>query len=233
MEEVPHIWVDRGGFKANITESKFTYGLVLEEITTRDATSSICINGARALPSGELSMDGPPTTLSGTGVDRMAFVQANITPYNTRFVNEAVLGERNVFQLDQGLGISTNFPFFNRHQLSMTCFVQLKSVQEGAGKPPPPVLVLHGHYGGRVGDLRSYDAFTLGGPYSVRGSNMGELGACHNILELAAELHVPKRNTHVYAFVEHGNDLGSSKEIKGTQLSFSGEQGVDHLMEQV
>jgi len=88
------------------------------------------------------------------------------------------------FQLDQGLGIGSNFPFFNRHQLTLTRFIQLKQVEEGAGKQPPPILVLHGHYGGCVGDLPSYDAFTLGGPYSVRGYNMGELGACRNILEV-------------------------------------------------
>lgn len=35
-----------------------------------------------------------------------------------------------------------------------------------------------------MGDLPSYDAFTLGGPYSVRGYNMGELGAARNILEV-------------------------------------------------
>lgn len=86
--------------------------------------------------------------------------------------------------MDQGLGIGSKFPFFNRHQLTLTRFFQLKQVEEGANKPPPPVLVLHGHYGGCVGDLPSYDAFTLGGPYSVRGYNMGELGAARNILEV-------------------------------------------------
>lgn len=90
----------------------------------------------------------------------------------------------NFLQVDQGLGIGSKFPFFNRHQLTVTRFLQLKNVEEGAGKPPPPVLVLHGHYGGCVGDLPSYDAFTLGGPYSVRGYNMGELGAARNILEV-------------------------------------------------
>ncbi|XP_039136090.1 protein TOC75-3, chloroplastic [Dioscorea cayenensis subsp. rotundata] len=225
MEEVPPIWVDRVGFKANVMESftrqsKFTYGLVLEEITTRDETSSICTHGTRPLPNGGLSMDGPPTTLSGTGVDRMAFLQANITRDNTKFINGAIVGERNVFQLDQGLGIGSKFPVFNRHQLTVTRFLQLKQVEEGAGRPPPPVLVLHGHYGGCVGDLPSYDAFTLGGPYSVRGYNMGELGACRNILELAAELRVPVKNTHMYAFVEHGNDLGSSKNVKGNPTEF-------------
>ncbi|MQM15804.1 hypothetical protein Taro_048752 [Colocasia esculenta] len=225
MDEVPPIWIDRVGFKANITEnltrqSKFTYGLVMEEITTRDETSSICTNGARALPSGGLNMNGPPTTLSGTGIDRMAFAQANITRDSTKFVNGAIVGERNVFQLDQGLGIGSKFPFFNRHQLTITRFLQLKQVEEGAGKPPPPVLVLHSHYGGCVGDLPSYDAFTLGGPYSVRGYNMGELGACRNLLELAAELRIPVKNTHVYLFAEHGNDLGSSKDVKGNPTEF-------------
>uniref|UniRef100_A0A3Q7HX94 Uncharacterized protein n=1 Tax=Solanum lycopersicum TaxID=4081 RepID=A0A3Q7HX94_SOLLC len=220
VDEVPPIWVDRAGLKANITEnftrqSKFTYGLVMEEITTRDESSHISARGQRVLPSGGISADGPPTTLSETGIDRMAFLQANITRDNTKFINGTIVGERNVFQVDQGLGVGTKFPFFNRHQLTMTQFIQLKQVEEGAGKAPPPVLVLHGHYGGCVGDLPSYDAFTLGGPYSVRGYNMGEIGAARNIVELAAELRIPVRNTHVYAFAEHGNDLGSSKDVKG------------------
>ncbi|CAM8949494.1 unnamed protein product [Rhodiola kirilowii] len=220
IDEVPPIWVDRSGCKANITEnfnrqSKFTYGIVMEEITTRDEGNHVSPNGQRVLPNGGISADGPPTTLSGTGIDRMAFAQANITRDNTRFINGAIVGERNVFQVDQGLGIGSKFPLFNRHQLTLTKFIQLKDVEEGAGKPPPPVLVLHGHYGGCVGDLPSYDAFTLGGPYSVRGYNMGELGAARNILEVAAEIRVPVKNTHVYAFAEHGNDLGSSKDVKG------------------
>ncbi|KAL6519605.1 putative translocon at the outer envelope membrane of chloroplasts 75-III [Orobanche minor] len=220
IEEVPPIWVDRAGVKANITEnftrqSKFTYGLVIEEITTRDESSHISTNGQRVLPSGGVSVDGPPTTLSGTGVDHMTFLQANITRDNTKFVNGAIVGQRNVFQLDQGLGVGKKFPFFNRHQLTLTRFFQLKQVEEGAGKPPPPVLVLHGHYGGCVGDLPSYDAFTLGGPYSVRGYNMGELGAARNILEVAAELRIPVTSTHAYVFAEHGTDLGSSKYVKG------------------
>ncbi|KAM5584578.1 protein TOC75-3, chloroplastic [Rosa sericea] len=219
-DEVPPVWVDRAGMKANISEnlsrqSKFTYGLVMEEITTRDEQNHICSNGQRVLPSGGVSEDGPPTTLSGTGIDHVAFLQSNITHDNTKFVNGTLVGERNVFQVDQGLGIGSKFPFFNRHQLSLTRFFQLKEVEEGAGKPPPPVLVLHGHYGGCVGDLPSYDAFTLGGPYSVRGYNMGEIGAARHILELAAELRIPVKGKNAYAFVEHGNDLGSSKDVKG------------------
>ncbi|KVI03623.1 Bacterial surface antigen (D15) [Cynara cardunculus var. scolymus] len=120
-----------GLIEPNFTrQSKFTYGIVMEEITTRDESSHISSNGQRVLPSGGISADGPPTTLSGTGIDRMVFAQANITRDNTKFVNGAIVGERNVFQL-------------------------------------------------------------------------------------AAEVRVPVRNTHVYLFAEHGNDLGSSKDVKG------------------
>jgi hypothetical protein len=87
-------------------QSKFTYGIVMEEITTRDESSHISSNGQRVLPSGGISADGPPTTLSGTGIDRMAFLQANITRDNTKFVNGTVVGDRNVFQVRES---SVNF----------------------------------------------------------------------------------------------------------------------------
>ncbi|RLM58506.1 protein TOC75, chloroplastic [Panicum miliaceum] len=188
MEPVPPLWIDRVGFKANITEkftkqSKFTYGLVLEEITAHDENNNIRTHGSRVLPSGRLSMDGPPTTFSGTGVDRVAFLQANMTRDNTEFVNGATIGDRCIFQVDQGLGIGSKNPFFNRHQFSVTKFIKLNNQKKGAGKPPPAVLALHGRYVGCVGDLPSYDAFALGGPYSVRGYEMGELGAARNLLE--------------------------------------------------
>lgn len=225
LDEVPTVWVDRAGVKANITEnytrqSKFTYGLVLEEVTTRDETSAICTNGCRNLPSGAFSMDGPPTTLSDTGMDRVGFFQANITRDTTSFINGTPIGARYIFQVDQGLGIGSKYPLFNRHQLTATHFLQLKQVEEGGKKAPPAVLVLHGRYGGCVGDLAAYDAFTLGGPYSVRGYNMGELGACRNILELATELRVPVFNTHTYCFVEYGTDLGSSKDVRGNPTEY-------------
>ncbi|CAA3018110.1 TOC75-3, chloroplastic [Olea europaea subsp. europaea] len=218
--DLPPLWVDRAGVKANITEdftkqSKFTCGLVMEEIITRDENGQISRNGQKMMLNGDISANGPPTTLSGTGTDRMAFLQANLTRDNTRSLNGALIGERNVFQFDQGLCIGSKFPFFNRHKLTMTKFFPLKQVEEGKGKPAPPVLVLHGLYGGCVGDLPNHEAFTLGGPYSVRGYNVGELGAARQKLELAAEVRIPVKNAYAYAFAEHGNDLGSSVSVQG------------------
>ncbi|OEL37019.1 Protein TOC75, chloroplastic [Dichanthelium oligosanthes] len=101
MEAAPPIWIDRVGFKANIIRD----GLVLEEITARDGNNNICTHGSRILPGGALSMDGPPTTFSGTGVDRMALLQANMTRDNTEFVNGATIGDRCIFQVATELRI--------------------------------------------------------------------------------------------------------------------------------
>ncbi|KAG7656473.1 hypothetical protein ISN44_As01g034760, partial [Arabidopsis suecica] len=116
-----------------------------------------------------INVNGPPTTLSGMGIDRVAFLQGNITQDNTKFVNGAIVGERKIIQVDQCLG-----------------------------------------------DLPGYDAFSLGRPNYVRYTK-GELGAARNIVELkvGAELRVNVKNTQGYAFAEHVNDLGSSKDMKG------------------
>lgn len=151
----------------------------------------MCTHGLRTTATGALGMDGPPTMFSGTGVDRMAFLQANVTQDNTEIVNGATIGDRCIFQLDQGLGIGSKNPFFNRHQLTMTKFMNLNKQENGAGKPLPVVLVAHGRYAGCVGDLPSYETFPLGGPHSVRGYGMGELGASRNLLE--ASIYITKR----------------------------------------
>uniref|UniRef100_A0A0D9XW90 Bacterial surface antigen (D15) domain-containing protein n=1 Tax=Leersia perrieri TaxID=77586 RepID=A0A0D9XW90_9ORYZ len=204
MYEAPPIWVDRVGLKANITESltrqsKFTYGLVVEEITTRDHNNNICTHGSRELPDGTLSMTGPPTTFSGTGVDRMAFLQANITRDNTEFVNGATIGDRCIFQVDQGLGIGSKNPFFNRHQLTATKFINLNKQKKGSGKSPPAVLALHGLWVNWV---------------------LPEIFLRRVATEVSMPITVKNKHAQLYAIAEHGTDLGSSKDVKGNPTEF-------------
>lgn len=86
----------------------------------------------------------------------------------------------------------------------------------------PPTLVLHGRVGNCIGDLASYDAFCLGGPYSVRGVNIGELGVCRRFLEASTELRLPTPffNHQMYGFFEYGTDLGSSEDVPGNPTVF-------------
>ena len=52
---------------------------------------------------GALAADGPPTTHSGTGTDRILFAQGGITRDTTRFVNGTPVGARDIFNLDQSV----------------------------------------------------------------------------------------------------------------------------------
>lgn len=69
-------------------------------------------------------------------------------------------------QVDQGLGVGSGNPIFNRHRLAITHFHPLSPIGKDI-RSPPRVLVLHGRYGGCLGDQPPYELFTLGGPYSV------------------------------------------------------------------
>ncbi len=67
------------------------------QITARDDSGQVCSHATRQLPSGMLAADGPPTTLSSTGVDRLGFVQANLTRDATYFLNGSPVGARDIF----------------------------------------------------------------------------------------------------------------------------------------
>ena len=101
---MPPIWVDRAGAKVGFHEkrscnSKANYGLVIEEITTRDEQGQIATSGSKTLPSGNQAPDGPPTTLSSKGKDRVAFLQADVTRDTTYYENGTPIGERDIFSV--------------------------------------------------------------------------------------------------------------------------------------
>ncbi|PSC70609.1 chaperonin 60B2 [Micractinium conductrix] len=221
-EEVPAVWVDRTGAKVGVTEqysrnSKGTLALVAQEITTRDETGAPCSRGMRTTPFGQYVADGPPTCLSDKGVDRVVSAQGALTRDTVYLVNGAQVGARDIVTVEQGLGIGTKAPFFNRMEAQSTRFVKLTNPR---GKAAPVTLVAHGKVGNAMGDLPTYDAYLLGGPYSVRGYNVGELAASRRYAEAAVELRAPLLGQQVFAFAEYGTDLGSSGEVRGNPTEY-------------
>ena len=100
-EEVPPVWVDRTGAKVSISEqysrnSRGSLGLVLQEVVTRDESGAPCTRGMRATPFGQYVADGPPTTLSGTGKDRVLYAQGSLTRDTTYMVNGQQIGSRDI-----------------------------------------------------------------------------------------------------------------------------------------
>ena len=103
-EEVPAIFVDRAGAKVALQQqytrnSKGSLGLVLQRITARDESGAITAHGTKQLPNGMLAADGPPVTLSSAGRDIVPFVQAHIVRDRTRYVNGALVGARDIFNV--------------------------------------------------------------------------------------------------------------------------------------
>lgn len=100
------VWVDRLGGKLGFHEthtrnSKATYGVVLEEVTTRDEQGTVVTQGRKLTPHGNLAPDGPPTTLSSKGKDRIAFLQGNVTRDATHYINGTPVGARDQFTVRQ------------------------------------------------------------------------------------------------------------------------------------
>ena len=146
MEEVPALWVDRAGAKATVTQnfsrqSKATASVVLEEVTARDESGAVVGAGAKPGAGGQLSADGPPTTHSGTGTDRIMFAQGGITRDTTRFVNGTPVGARDIFNLDQSVGLGSGFPVYNRFAAECTRFFQLLPESQKTNRPPPVAVV--------------------------------------------------------------------------------------------
>ena len=217
------VWIDRAGGKVTVAknysrQSRFVYGVVAQEVTTRDESGGIVTNGVKQTPQGMPAV-GPPTTHGDTGRDLNVYLQGNLTRDNTYFKNGAVLGGRDILEVNQGVGIGTRLPVFNRHVLTMTRFLQLTEPKKKSGTPA--VLVAHVKAGNALGDLATYDAFVLGGPHSVRGFNQGELGVARRFLETSMELRVPVWKRQVaYGFMENATDLGSGAEVRGNPTQF-------------
>jgi outer membrane protein assembly factor BamA len=222
QDEVPVVWITRTGARVGIHEtysrnSKGNFGFVLQQVKSHDESGALCTVGSRKLPNGTFANDGPPTTLSDTGSDTVGFLQCSLIRDTTHFQGGSPVGARDVLQVDQGLGIGSCLPFFNRHLLSGTRFIPLpfgpfKTENLSKGQPQ---LILSAKYANCIGDLPTYEAFALGGPHSVRAYGVGELGICRTLFEYAAEVRVPVKSRYVYGFYEHGTDLGSSKLVRG------------------
>ena len=78
--------------------SRGSLSLVAQEVVMRDESGAPCERGMRATPFGQYIADGPPTSLSGSGKDKLYMLRASIrdTTYN---VNGQQVGSRDVYSV--------------------------------------------------------------------------------------------------------------------------------------
>ena len=241
-EEVPPVMLERLGGKLSWSESysrnsRGSLGLVVERVAAVDENGALAPRGTKQLATGALAPAGPPTTLSDTGRDFVAYLQGSLVRDATWDCAGQTIGPRDSAVVDQGLGVGSGSPIFNRATLSVTRHIRLPAALLGgrlplqlpeavaprpslAGPRPPASLVLHARGGAAVGALPAYEAFVLGGPHSVRGFNVGELSTARRFAEAAVELRVPVARATAFAFLEGATDLGSGPEVTGNPTAF-------------
>ncbi|GJY57217.1 protein TOC75-3, chloroplastic [Tanacetum coccineum] len=142
------------------------------------------------------------------GGGNVSFVYRNIEGLNRSIIGSVVTSsmlnpqDDLAFKLEyvhpyldgQGVGIGSSFPMVNRHQLTMTKFIQLKNVEEGV----------------EIGKENIFKDEDAGSQKKVAA-------------ELRVPVvNTPVGNTVVYVFAEHGNDLGSSEDanLKPSEYSW-------------
>jgi hypothetical protein len=109
------VWVERAGVKMGLAKnllrhSSSQFAVVAQQIKTRDDTNALVTHGSNG---GQYeTQQGPPTTLSGSGIDRTVTLQGNVVRDTSFHVNGALVGSRDVATVEQGIGIGTGL--FNR-----------------------------------------------------------------------------------------------------------------------
>jgi outer membrane protein assembly factor BamA len=221
--EVTPIWNNRVGMKASLHESysqasKASWSVIAESISCLDESGTLCTMVADKYPGKELKRHietGLPTTLSGSGHDRIVLLRNDTLRDTTYINNHALLGDIDVCTSDLGLGIHNSFQLFYRYSNSMTRFIPIARVP--VLNKSTASLVLHGKFGDSIGNIAPYDYTILGGPFSCRGYMKGEIGLARRFFETAVEFRypLPKLGWEAYLFMEHANSLNSSSELPG------------------
>jgi len=208
------VFIDRTGIKASLKESyshrsKGSLSMTIESVSCVDSEGNLC---AYPKSPGKTLSNAPPTTISNSGSDSVVSVQGDIVVDDTTFKRGCLIGARDIFTVNQGIG----FSFFNCFTASMTRFTPIPMPQNLKRKLPIS-LVLHGKVGNSIGDVASYNYFTLGGPFSCRGFDTGELGSSRRFIEIAAEARYPINiiNGQIFSFLEHTNSLSAGQDSIG------------------
>jgi hypothetical protein len=93
LVELIFYFIFKFSFQKLSRQSKLSYGMVLEEVATRDVAGTIC-NQRRNRRSGKSN-----STFVSTGVDHLAFLQMKITRSNLQPGETGLVGARDVFQV--------------------------------------------------------------------------------------------------------------------------------------
>ncbi|KAM3092232.1 BamA/TamA family outer membrane protein [Phormidesmis sp. 146-12] len=186
-------------------------GLNYTRVSLRDAAGDVT----------RRDRDGSPLSFSGTGIDDLVTVGFNATRDLRDNTINPTQGSLLTLSTEQSLPIGQGNILSNRLQANYTEYRPVNLLNSMQTQKQPEVLAFNVQAGTTIGDLPPYNAFTLGGPNSVRGYGGSEVGIGRSYLLASAEYRFPiYRIVGGALFADFASDLGSAKGVLG-------EPGVD------
>ena len=171
--------------------------------------------------------DGDPLTASPSGIDDLTTISFTATrdqrdnPVNTGKGSLLSLGTTQSLPFGRGNILS------NRLEINYAQFIPVTLFQSPPDAEYPQVFAFNLQGGTQLGDLPPYNAFTLGGPGSVRGYGMADLAISRSYFLASAEYRFPVyRFLGGVVFLDFGSDLGSSGAVPGAPGVQRGDPGT-------
>jgi outer membrane protein insertion porin family len=181
-------------------------GVNYNRVSLRDGSGNVVQRDAK----------GNPLSFSGTGIDDLTTVNFTATRDGRDNPVDPTRGSVLSFSTEQSVPIGRGNILSNRLQANYSQYVPVNFFNLGKAQQQSEVLAVNVQAGTTIGDLPPYNAFTMGGPNSVRGYGTGEVGIGRSYMLASAEYRFPIYSIVGGAvFADFASDLGSGKAVLG------------------
>lgn len=158
---------------------------------------------------------GNTLSVSGTGIDDLTTLSFALSQDRRDHPLNPSRGEVLNLGVEQSIPIGLGSILMNRLQANYIQYVPVRWLATTGDFPEVVVFNLQG--GTALGDLPPYNAFTLGGPNSVRGYASGDVGNGRSYILAATEYRFPLLASPLAGvlFADFASDLGSGGTVLG------------------
>ena len=205
-----------------VREGRFGGGVAVNRPIDQDWNGSLGLNYNRVSlrdASGNVvrrDRNGNPLSFSGTGIDDLVSLNFSAVRDQRDNAIDPTNGSLLSLSTEQFLPIGSGSILANRIQANYTQYVPVNILNTLKIKNEPETLAFNIQGGTTIGDLPPYNAYSLGGPNSVRGYDAGDVGISRTYVLASAEYRFPIYSIIGGAvFADFASDLGSSRSVLG------------------
>lgn len=186
-------------------------GLVYQRVSLR--------NGAFGGLTRPFDPNGNPLMVSDTSTDHLLMLRAGVLYMDLDNLQFPKSGDKLRFQADQAIPVGATAAAFTRFNLNYSHYQKLELWGDD-----PQTLIFNVQAGSAMGLLPQYETYNLGGVYSVRGYQLGELGGGRSFLQSSLEFRAPIGSLPIFGteipfnvatFVDYGTAFQSASQVYG------------------